>query len=260
MINKIIHYSDLHLKLYKQHKRDKKILENAILAWKDAKPDRIVFTGDLVHSKNQMTPELINLMSWWMTETAKICKCVYLIGNHDFLENNMDRMDAITPIVESLNNPNIIYYKDRGCYEDDNVLWCVYSLTSHNERPNIPEETDKYKIGIFHGPIEGSTNDFGFVFSDGYSVDRFEGCDVVLAGDIHKRQTYKIPGNKKAYMVGSTIIQNFGESIKNHGYAIYDINKEKYKFYPLKNNQPYLSFRITDIEDLEKENEILINA
>ena len=98
------------------------------------------------------------------------------------------------------------------------------------------------------------------MFSDGYSVDRFEGCDVVLAGDIHKRQTYKIPGNKKAYMVGSTIIQNFGESIKNHGYAIYDINKEKYKFYPLKNNQPYLSFRITDIEDLEKENEILINA
>ena len=49
-----------------------------------------------------------------MTETAKICKCVYLIGNHDFLENNMDRMDAITPIVESLNNPNIVYYKDRG--------------------------------------------------------------------------------------------------------------------------------------------------
>ena len=24
-----------------------------------------------------MTPELINLMSWMMTETAKICKCVY---------------------------------------------------------------------------------------------------------------------------------------------------------------------------------------
>ena len=41
-----------------------------------------------------------------MTETAKICKCVYIIGNHDFLENNLDRMDAISPVVESLNNPN----------------------------------------------------------------------------------------------------------------------------------------------------------
>ena len=258
-INKIVHYADLHLKLYKHHKRDKEILEDALTQWKKLNPDTIVFTGDLVHSKNQMTPELINLMSWWMTETAKICKCVYLIGNHDFLENNMDRMDAITPIVKSLNNPNIIYYKDKGCFEDKNILWCVYSLKNNNERPNIPLKTDKYKIGLFHGAIEGSTNDFGFVFSDGYSVDRFEGCDVVFAGDIHKKQTYKIPGNKKAYMVGSTIIQNFGESVKNHGYGVYNIKKEKYRFYTLKNAQPYLNFRIRDIDDLENEREILIN-
>jgi hypothetical protein len=30
---------------------------------KDINPDRIVFTGDLVHSKNQMTPELIEMVS-----------------------------------------------------------------------------------------------------------------------------------------------------------------------------------------------------
>ena len=28
-------------------------------------------------------------------------------------------------------------------------------------------------------------------------------------------------------MVGSTIIQNFGESIKNHGYGIYDISNKQ---------------------------------
>ena len=87
MINTIIHYSDLHLKLYKQHKRDKKILEQALKEWAKLKPDRIVFTGDLVHSKNQMTPELINLMSWWMTETAKISKCIYLIGKYGLFED-----------------------------------------------------------------------------------------------------------------------------------------------------------------------------
>ena len=98
-IKTIIHYSDLHLKLYKHHNRDIKVLKLALEQWKKIKPDRIVFTGDFVHSKNQMTPELINLMSWVMTETAKICKCIYLIGNHDFLENNMDRMDAISPVI-----------------------------------------------------------------------------------------------------------------------------------------------------------------
>ena len=258
-IKKVIHYSDLHLKLYKQHTRDKKVLEQALLEWKKVKPDRIVFTGDFVHSKNQMTPELINLMSWWMTETAKICKCVYIIGNHDFLENNMDRMDALSPIINGLNNPNIVYHKDMGCYEDDNILWCVYSLTNYNIRPDIPDNTNKLKIGLFHGPIEGSSNDFGFVFTEGYSIDRFIGCDIVFAGDIHKRQSFKIPGGGRIYMVGSTIVQNFGESIKNHGYGIYNVETKKYRSHNLENFQPYLSFKIRDIEDIDKNKEILIN-
>ena len=70
-----------------------------------------------------------------------------------------------------------------------------------------------------------------------------KGCDVVFAGDIHKKQTFKIPGGKKAYMVGSTIIQNFGESIKNHGYGVYNTKTEKYRFFTLDNPQPYLNFR-----------------
>tara|TARA_R100001163_G_C5053628_1_gene190187 strand:+ start:842 stop:1630 length:789 start_codon:yes stop_codon:yes gene_type:complete len=259
-VKKIIHYSDLHLKLYKQHGRDKKVLEEALIQWKKIKPDRIVFTGDLVHSKNQMTPELINLMSWWFNETSKICKCVYIIGNHDFLENNMDRMDALSPVINGLNNSNIIYHKDMGCYEDENIMWCVYSLTNHNIRPEIPEKSEKLKIGLFHGPIEGSSNDFGFVFDEGYSIDRFIGCDVVLAGDIHKRQRFNIPGGGKIYMVGSMIIQNFGESIKNHGYGVYNVETNKYRSYNLENTQPYLNFKITDIEDINKEKEILING
>ena len=259
MIKNIIHYSDLHLKLYKQHSRDKYILEQALEQWKKIKPDRIVFSGDLVHSKNQMTPELIKLMSWWMVETAKICKCIYIIGNHDFLENNIDRLDAITPIVESLNNDDIVYYKDRGCHKDDNITWCVYSLRSHNVSPDIPNDKT-LKIGLFHGMIEGSSNDAGFIFNDGYSIDRFDGCDLVLAGDIHKRQTYKIPNNKKAYMIGSMICQNFGESINKHGYGVYNVKNNKYNYFELDNPKPYLNFRITDIEDIENEKEILING
>ena len=258
MIKTIVHYSDLHLKLYQYHARDKAILENALIQWKEIQPDRIVFTGDLVHSKNQMTPELIRLLSWWMTETAKICPTIYLIGNHDFLENNQDRLDAITPIVENLNNPNITYYKDRGCYEDENILWCVYSLVEENRKPDILE-TDKIKIGLFHGAIIGLKTDIGFEFEEGYDAEIFEGCDIVLAGDIHKRQIFEIPNNNKAYMVGSTICQNYGESIKNHGYGILNIEDFSYNFKDLENPQPFLSFKINDITDIETEKEILTN-
>ncbi len=258
MIKTIVHYSDLHLKLYKYHERDRSILEAALKEWEEIKPDRIVFTGDLVHSKNQMTPELIRLLSWWMTETSKICPTIYLIGNHDFLENNQDRLDAITPIVENLNNPNITYYKNKGCYEDDNVMWCIYSLVQENERPEITD-TDKIKIGLFHGPIVGLKTDIGFEFEEGYNAEIFEGCDIVLAGDIHKRQVFDIPNGNKAYMVGSTICQNYGESIKNHGYGVLNVEDFSYTFKDLENQQPFLSFKITDIIDIENEKEILTN-
>jgi len=61
-------------------------------------------------------------------------------------------------------------------------------------------------------------------------------------------------------MVGSMIIQNFGESIKNHGYGVYNVETNKYRSYNLENTQPYLNFKITDIEDINKEKEILING
>ena len=127
MIKKLVHFSDLHIRLFKDHDLYRSILENAIEQWKELKPDRIVFTGDLVHSKNQMTPELIEMVRWVLTECSFICKTIIIPGNHDFLVNNTERLDALTPIISSLNSGNISYYKDRGVYEDDNISWCVYS-------------------------------------------------------------------------------------------------------------------------------------
>jgi len=258
MINKIIHFSDLHVRLFKDHDLYRGIMEDALKQWKEHNPDRIVFTGDLVHSKNQMTPELINFVVWILTECSKICKTVLIIGNHDFLESNLSRVDALSPIIDSLKNPDIIYYKDSGVYTDENIDWVVYSLVNHNVRPEI-DKSDNLKIGLFHGPIQGLTTDIGYKFEDGFDTDRFKGCDLVLCGDIHKRQTFTIPGRKKAYMIGSTIQQNFGESVKNHGYGIFYVKDNKYETIDLTNPRPFLNFKIKSIKDLEKGNERLIN-
>ena len=59
MIKKLVHFSDLHLRLYKDHELYRKILKQALSEWKSIAPDRILFTGDLLHSKNQLTPEVI---------------------------------------------------------------------------------------------------------------------------------------------------------------------------------------------------------
>ena len=259
MIKKIVHFSDLHIRMFKDHELYRGILNDMFNQFKHIAPDRIVFTGDLVHSKNQMTPELIEFVAWTLTECSKIAKTVLIIGNHDFLENNMSRLDALSPIIDSLENENIVYLKNRGVYEDQNIDWVVYSLMDHNIPPDI-EKTDRVKIGLFHGPVQGLTTDIGYTFETGTEVERFNGCDLVLCGDIHKRQVFDIPGGKKAYMVGSTIQQNFGETMKKHGFGIYDVEQNKYEFVDLVNSKPFMSFSIKSFDDIVDGKERLTNA
>ena len=78
MIKRLIHFSDLHIRLFKDHDLYREILTTAFSEWKALKPDRIVFTGDLVHSKNQMTPELIEFVAWVLSECSKIAKTIII--------------------------------------------------------------------------------------------------------------------------------------------------------------------------------------
>lgn len=259
MIKTLVHFSDLHIRLFKDHDLYRSIMENAIDKWKELKPDRIVFTGDLVHSKNQMTPELIEIVSWLLVECAKIAKTIIIPGNHDAVINNLDRLDALTPIINSLDNNNIVYYKDRGVYEDENISWCVYSQFQANIPPDLNVATG-IKIGLFHGPIQGMKTDLGYDFGDhAYDIEKFDGLDVVLCGDIHKRQEFNIK-NGKGYMIGSTIQQNIGETIERHGYGIYDVETKEYNYVDLFNPKPFLKFSIKSFEDIENGTEILKNV
>ena len=61
-------------------------------------------------------------------------------------------------------------------------------------------------------------------------------------------------------MIGSTICQNFGESVGKHGYGLYTVDSRKYEYFDLDNSQPYLNFKISDIEDISNDKEILING
>jgi len=258
MIKRIVHFSDLHIRLFKDHELYRKILNQALSEWRTLSPDRIVFTGDLVHSKNQMTPELVEFIAWLLTECANITKTILIIGNHDFLESNNSRLDALTPVIDSIKNDNIVYYKNRGVYEDDNINWCVYSLIDHNIPPDIPNN-NKLKIGLFHGPVQGLKTDVGYKFEDGFEVNKFKGCDIVFCGDIHKRQVFDIPNGKKAYMAGSFLQQNYGESLNNHGYGVYEVEKDEYTFVDLPNPKPFLKFKIESFEDLVNGTEKLLN-
>jgi DNA repair exonuclease SbcCD nuclease subunit len=221
---------------------------------------RVVITGDIAHQKINISNEQMMLTSWFLSEiTKKIGKVVLIPGNHDFLENNTNRLDSITPVVELMSNPNIAYYKDTGVYEDENINWVVYSLYQHNQRPEYKKESDKFYVGLFHGPIQGLSTDLGFEFENAYSPLNFVDLDLLLCGDIHKRQIFKLTNGGNAVMIGSMIQQNFGEAVNYHGYGIYDFETKKYETFDIENEQPFLHFSISDISDIEKNGEILLN-
>lgn len=266
MVKKVIHIADIHIRTFQLHDLYKRQFE---LFLEDVKKQvsgygydeiRVVIAGDIAHQKINISNEQMMLTSWFINELANdVGKVIIIPGNHDFLENNTQRLDSITPIVELLNNDNIRYYKNGGLYQDENINWVVYSLYEHNERPKFEKEEGKFHIGLFHGVIQGMSTDLGFQFEDGYDRMNFVDLDLLLCGDIHKRQQFKLPGGGKGVMIGSLIQQNFGETVNYHGYGIYDLIKDEYSFHDLENEQPFLHFTIKDIQDIENEKEILVN-
>lgn len=270
MVKKVIHIADIHIRTIQMHELYKKQFDRLIeeirehsaqwtsegIKWEEI---RIVIAGDIAHQKINISNEQLLLTSWFLNQLSSYGKVVIIPGNHDFLENNTQRVDSITPVVELLDNKNIKYYKDSGVYSDDNINWVVYSLYQHNERPNFVKEDGKFHIGLFHSPIQGMSTDMGFQFEDAYDQLNFVDLDLLLCGDIHKRQTFTLPSGGKGVMIGSLIQQNFGETVKHHGYGIYDINTDTYTFHDMENEQPFLHFKISDINDIENEKEELVN-
>ncbi len=60
-------------------------------------------------------------------------------------------------------------------------------------------------------------------------------------------------------MIGSSLQQNFGESVRYHGFGIYDVINDDYTFVDLKNKKPFLSFKVTSYEDILNGKEQILN-
>ena len=269
MIKTIIHTADIHIRTNQHHELYKKQFQIFLDEIKEMSVDlkkeelRIVIVGDLFHQKIVISNEQLLLGAWFLNEITNYGIVIIIPGNHDFLEKNQERVDSITPIVGLLNNPNIRYYKDAGVYQDEGVKWVVYSLYQHNQRPKFNREGDDKYVGLFHGPIQGFSTNLGYVFEDGYNKLNFLDLDIVMCGDTHSRQMSFIdPKTKKTpiIQVGSFIQQNFAETLRHHGYGIYDVESDKYVFYDVPNDQPFLHFKINDIKDIEDGKEVLINT
>jgi DNA repair exonuclease SbcCD nuclease subunit len=268
-ILKCVHLADIHIRTYRLHDEYKEVFKVLISDLKELLKDykreeiRIVIAGDLVHQKIIISNEQLILGTWLIMELEKIAPVVIIAGNHDLLENNKDRMDSITPMVQFLPNANVNFFKESVCHLDDDVVWCVYSIFEDNQKPDIKSARkqfgdDKTYIGLYHAPVLNAKTDIGYEFDHGSGLDIFEDCDMVLLGDIHMRQSFNHKGIPIAYP-SSTIQQNFGENVSKHGFLIWDVKTKSFTEYDVQNPYPYYNIKITSLDDIDNNREIFTN-
>jgi exonuclease SbcC len=240
---KILHIADVHWRGLSRHQEYVLAFKDLFKQAEELNPDIIYVGGDIVHSKTQgISPELIENLCWWFNGLAKIAPTHVILGNHDGLILNKDRQDAITPIVEALDNPNIFLYKNSGTYEfAPGFEWCVLSCFDEENFHRAKPSKDNVSIALYHGAVRGSLTDVDWQLEGESTLDLFKSYDFALLGDIHKRQFL----NKKGTIAycGSTIQQNFGEDSEK-GFLLWDIQDSDNftcNFYPVENQYHFVT-------------------
>jgi DNA repair exonuclease SbcCD ATPase subunit len=247
-LKRIYHIADIHIRNVQRHKEYRAVFEKMFEEIRNrGTEDSIIYlAGDIAHAKLEMSPELVKEISWLFTECSKHCETILIAGNHDCNMNNSDRLDVLSPIVEALNLPNFHYLRDTQVYSVGGVDFAVFSI--FDKKDNWPKAETLFgnkKIALFHGPVDNSQTDVGYVVSSRhFTTDMFDGYDLALLGDIHKRQTMISPSGCKVVYAGSLVQQNFGESLNGHGFLVWDVASLKYEAIDIPNEYGYYTLDV----------------
>ena len=259
------HVSDIHLRNFKRHDEYNQVFNQLYGEIDDRRSENslIVVAGDVVHSKVDMSPELVDMVTGFLGNLADRCPTILTPGNHDLVSSRPDRLDALSPIVEAMDHPDLHYVFDTGLYRAGDVVFSHFNFMDDPEDfPSADEIPDEYrKIAIYHDIVDQAVTDYGYKLeSDEVGPHTFIGYEAVLLGDIHKRQriserhTEKVRISRdeaedylgrgwdldayengvallkrewpEAWFSGSLIVQNHGET-PGHGFLVWDLTTEE---------------------------------
>lgn len=244
---KFAHIADTHIRNLKYHKEYRVVFDRLYKKLRQQSVDYIIHCGDIAHTKTQISPEFVEMCSSFFRNLADIAPTYIILGNHDGNLRNSSRQDALTPIVEALNHPDLYLLKNSGETElNEKVTINVLSVFDTDNWIN-PTSTDRINIALYHGSISGVTTDTGWKMERGENdINIFNNFDYAFLGDIHKTNQILDKKGKFRYP-GSTVQQNHGES-NDKGFLLWEIlDKEKFTctHHILKNPKPFVTIKLT---------------
>ena len=244
---KFAHIADTHIRNLKYHFEYKAVFEKMYEELRKENVDCIVHCGDLAHTKTQLSPEYFEMATNFLRSLADIAPTYIIPGNHDGNLKNSSRQDAITPIIDALEHPNLHLLKDSGevSLSDDFALNVLSVFDEENWAQ--PSDYNKVNIALYHGSISGCKTDLNWTMEYGENdITIFEGHDFAFLGDIHKTDQVLDDDGRIRYC-GSTVQQNHGES-NDKGFLVWDIeDKETFsvKHIVLENPKPFITINLT---------------
>ena len=240
-IDKIFHVSDIHIRTLKRHTEYREVFKNMFTYINSHSTENsiAVVTGDIVHSKLDMSPELVQMLVDFFNGFA--IPTIVILGNHDMNLNNMHRIDAVSPILDVINNPNIIFIKDNGLFEFGGITWNHMAVDKTPDEYVRAKDFDApYKIALHHGAVNTAKTDIGYQISNEHvTTEMFTGHDITLLGDIHKPAQFLDAAQTIAYP-GSLIQQNHGEAL-DHGILVWDVENRRADFAEIQNDYGYVT-------------------
>lgn len=201
----------------------------------------ITITGDIFDKKNGLTPENILLARDFFYKLGQKAPVFIILGNHDTILQDIttDSLSAVLHLI-----PNVYYLKYSGFYEFGNVVFAVSSLLDNKVCRIGQKDPSKVYVSMYHGTITGSLMFNGTSIKEDslLKLGDFGNFDLLLLGDIHKMQFFQ----SNAAYPGSLVQQNFGESINNHGYIQWDLEKKEGKFNEIKSDYAFITIVCKD--------------
>ncbi len=257
-IHCVMHIADIHIRLTQRHEEYKAVFQKFYAALDKAKTLNaiLVIAGDIFHNKSDLSPECVKVGSDFLKNCADRVPVILTAGNHDATLANKSRLDCLTPIVDSLNHPNLHYLKASDVFRYENILFNNFSVFDDSDKyVKVEDIPAKYLVGtdhhiaLFHGPVNNAVTDIGYTVSNrAITNELFDGHHIAMLGDIHKHQVlqeYNDVENKPVIVyAGSMIQQNHGEEIKGHGFLMWDLKRRVFKHYELSNDHGFYTVEI----------------
>lgn len=277
----IIHISDIHIRTgniiqarYNEYSYAFNDLISKLKKLKNLENCIIIITGDIFHHKNQIESSGIDLFSYIIKQLTDLTEVFIIMGNHDYRQDNAVEQDLISALVKNSNYTNLHYLDKTGIYivnnlliglvaindvlEDGDTSGMVESLPEFPDPSSVDLSNITCKVALYHGIIIDDNNSFFKEKEKGIHVDWFKKYDIAILGDNHKQQVNNIKNSvvENVYDIserinnyqpvwgysGSLIQQNFGESIKQHGYLLWDLENKKVISVDVSNNNAYCTF------------------